>query len=35
MRRALIVATLLATVLSAADVEIGTTGPPKGFPFGC
>lgn len=35
MRKAIVAIALLTALLSASEVEIGTTGPPKGFPFGC
>lgn len=35
MKRTMIALALLATVLLAAEIEIGTTGGPRGFPFGC
>ena len=35
MRKVMITLAALATLLVAAEIEIGTTGPPKGFPFGC
>ncbi len=35
MRKTMITMALLAAVITAADVEIGTTGSPRGFPFGC
>lgn len=35
MKSVMTVLVLFAAVITAADVEIGTTGSPRGFPFGC
>lgn len=31
----LVLIAMLTTALMASEIEIGTAGPPRGYPFGC
>ena len=35
MRKTLVLIAMLTAALMASEIELGTAGPPRGYPFGC